>query len=71
MTYNAPIKVIPDVPDRELTKTIRKLESEGYQIQQRKRVEQWNYKTQKNEVFWNIKAKFNSPPPKAGRILVD
>ena len=71
MNYQAPLRTIPDVPDSDLAKTVRKLEDEGYQVQQRKRVESWNYTTQSKEISWTLKAKLNSPPPKQGRILVD
>ena len=71
MTYQQPIITVPDIPDKQLRSTIKEYEAKGYQVQQRKRMEQWNYKSEKTEVLWTLKLKLNNPPPKAGRILVD
>ena len=71
MNYKPPIKTVPDISDSQLPKAIKELESQGYMVVQRKRNEVWNHQTQKQKITWTLKAKLNSPPPKAGRILVD
>lgn len=42
------IKVVPNIPDKELQKTIDKLEKEGYKITQRKR---------QSIIVWTLMAK--------------
>ena len=71
MNYKAPVITVPNIKDKQLTSTIKDLEQKGYTVTQRKKVEQWNHKTESNEVTWTLKAKINTPPPRPNRILVD